>query len=109
MGKVITLTWQMRLRHILSKVSRRRRKMGRMKELSIVADNEQGYCVGCEFIAQFSPHDGGYCKVHGDIKPAHSPTAAPYDWCCPECQELDCECDPPRPKSKDHPQHKEAP
>ena len=41
--------------------------MGRMKELSIVSDNEQGYCMGCEFVAQFSPHDGGYCQVHGDI------------------------------------------
>lgn len=24
-------------------------------------------CVGCDFVAQFSPHDGGYCQVHGDI------------------------------------------
>jgi hypothetical protein len=44
--------------------------MGKMKELSIVTDNEQGFCVGCEFIHQFSPHDGGWCKVHGEIKPA---------------------------------------
>ena len=26
-------------------------------------------CVGCDFVAQFSPHDGGYCKEHGDIEP----------------------------------------
>lgn len=25
-------------------------------------------CTGCEFVRQFSPHDGGYCQVHGDIK-----------------------------------------
>ena len=49
--------------------------MGKMKELSIVTDNEQGYCPGCEFVAQFSPHDGGYCQVHGDIvsTPEHGP------------------------------------
>ena len=30
-------------------------------------------------------------------------TKAPYDWCCPDCQELDCECDPPRPKAHTKP------
>lgn len=30
----------------------------------------------------------------------------PYDWCCPDCQELECECSPPRPISKVHPHYK---
>jgi hypothetical protein len=42
--------------------------MGKMKELSIQKDNGEEWCAGCEFVAQFSPHDGGYCQVHGDIK-----------------------------------------
>lgn len=30
----------------------------------------------------------------------------PYDWCCPDCQELVCECQPRRPISEDHPHYK---
>lgn len=26
-------------------------------------------CMGCDFVAQFTPHEGGWCQVHGDIKP----------------------------------------
>ena len=38
-------------------------------------------CVGCDFVAQFSPHDGGYCLVHGDIPPVEATalSADPYD------------------------------
>jgi hypothetical protein len=46
--------------------------MGKMKELSIKTDNDE-YCVGCEFVAEFAPHDGGYCQVHGDIPPKKEP------------------------------------
>lgn len=26
-------------------------------------------CVGCDFVKQFQPHEGGWCRVHGDIAP----------------------------------------
>lgn len=41
--------------------------------LTIVSDDEQGFCVGCDFIAEFSPHEGGYCQVHGTIPPTDDP------------------------------------
>jgi hypothetical protein len=25
--------------------------------------------VGCDFVRQFTPHDGGWCRVHGNIAP----------------------------------------
>ena len=88
-----------------------------MTQLMRRSEIESVKCVGCEFIRMFSPHDGGYCQTHGDI-PATIPLAdtidevikvlggndltlkkEPYDWCCPDCQELDCECDKPRERS----------
>ena len=47
------------------------------------------------------------CLDHVQLKDGKMDSNKPYDWCCPDCQELDCECDPPRPKSKDHPQYEE--
>ncbi len=26
-------------------------------------------CVGCQFVRQFTPHTGGWCRVHGNIAP----------------------------------------
>lgn len=41
--------------------------MGKMKELSIQKDNDEVYCVGCEFIKIMSDDGIGYCKEHGDM------------------------------------------
>ena len=31
---------------------------------------EETGCVGCNFVRQFTPHEGGFCRVHGDIAPS---------------------------------------
>lgn len=38
-----------------------------MTQLMRRSEIESVKCVGCEFVHMFSPHDGGYCQVHGDI------------------------------------------
>jgi hypothetical protein len=25
-------------------------------------------CVGCDFVKEFTPHEGGWCREHGDIE-----------------------------------------
>lgn len=35
----------------------------------VLEANDAPKCAGCEFVKQFTPHDGGWCKVHGNIAP----------------------------------------
>ena len=32
-------------------------------------------CPGCDFIAVFTPHEGGFCKIHGDVPPTDDAVA----------------------------------
>ena len=30
-------------------------------------EDDEAFCIGCEFVRLLSPHGVGYCQVHGDI------------------------------------------